>query len=84
MNYVPNKVLTLRAEISANWPEIMKRDADKMSNVILFEALSPRRTRIVSYGMGYKASKEYESLMKFFIAANKKLYGALKKAVEPS
>lgn len=82
VNYVPERVLTLRAEIADNWPEVMKQDGEKLTNVILFEALSPTRTRVESYGVGYGTSPEYEQLLEFFVAANKSLYGELKRHLE--
>ena len=82
VNYVPERVLTLRAEIADNWPEVMKQDGDKLTNVILFEALSPTQTRIESYGIGYGTSPEYEELLQFFVTANESLYVELKRALE--
>jgi len=82
VNYVPRRVLTLRADVSENWPEVMRQDADKLTNVILFEELDETRTRITSYGIGYRDTPEYDSLMQFFIAANEKLYGTLIEELE--
>jgi uncharacterized protein YndB with AHSA1/START domain len=82
VNYVPERVLTLKAEIADNWPEVMKQDGERLSNVILFEALSPERTRIESYGVGYGTSPEYEALLGFFVNANRPLYEALKRHLE--
>ncbi len=82
VNYVPKRLLTLRAEIADNWPEVMKQDGERLTNVILFEALSPTRTHIESYGIGYGTSPEYEELLEFFIAANRSLYLELKRQLE--
>jgi len=82
VNYVPERVLTLRAEIGENWPEVMKQDGERLTNVILFEALSPKRTRVESYGVGYGDSPEYENLLGFFLEANKGLYVELKRQLE--
>lgn len=71
INYVPRKLLTLQADISENWPEVLKSQASHLYNVILFEELANNRTRIVSYGLGYRDSKEMRDLMNFFIHANK-------------
>lgn len=73
VNYVPHRLLTLRAEVSDNWPEIMKRDAERLSNVILFESIGPNATQIQSFGIGYTDSPELEQLMTFFIKANEGL-----------
>ena len=82
MNYVPNKLLTLRANVSDNWPEIMKKDAERLSNVILFESTGPNTTQIQSFGIGYTDSPELEQLMSFFIKANEGLLDNLKLYLE--
>lgn len=82
VNYVPNKLLTLRAEIGERWPEIMKQDADNLSNVILFEELGEKRCRVLSYGIGYRQSPEYDSLLQFFSQANEDLMRKLKQQLE--
>ncbi len=51
--------------------------ADNLYNVILFEELAPDRTRIVSYGLGYRDTEEMRKLMNFFVSANKTLYRKL-------
>jgi uncharacterized protein YndB with AHSA1/START domain len=82
LNYVPEVLLTLRADVGENWPDVLKQDADKLSNVILFDAVSEERTRIRSFGIGYGDSPEYESLMQFFISANEGLFAELKDYLE--
>lgn len=82
VNYVPERVLTLRAEVANNWPEVMKQDGERLTNVILFESLSPTRTCVESFGVGYGGSPEYEGLLTFFLAANRSLYGELKRQLE--
>ncbi|MFT4541286.1 MAG: hypothetical protein ACI841_004645 [Planctomycetota bacterium] len=82
VNYVPERVLTLRADLSDNWPELMKQDADKLSNVIIFDELNADRTRVTSYGIGYRDTPGYDSVMQFFIQANEGLYRKLKQILE--
>ena len=82
VNYVPNHVLTLKADLSRNWPAIMQQDADRLSNVILFEAVDDGVTRIRSYGIGYSDAPEYDELMKFFISGNERLFANLRAYVE--
>ena len=77
VNYVPRRVLTLKADISQNWPEVLKQDGDRLTNVILFEALGDNHSRLISYGIGYRDTPEYDNLMEFFIGANEMLYGKL-------
>ena len=81
-NYVPLKLLTLQADIAPNWPEFMKEEADDLYNVILFESLDEKKTRVISYGMGYKNNEKYLGLMDFFIQGNEFSYQQLKKALE--
>jgi hypothetical protein len=45
--------------------------------VILFEPVSEERTRLVSYGLGYRDSEEMRELMNFFVTANTQLYERL-------
>ena len=82
VNYVPERLLTLRAELSRNWPEIMQEDAEKLSNVILFDEIADGVTRIQSYGIGYTDAPEYDQLMSFFIKANEGLYENLRAYLE--
>lgn len=82
VNYVPNELITLRADVAPNWPEVMKQDGDKLTNVILFDRLPGDATRIRSYGIGYRDTPEYDDLLTFFRAANDRLHHALKAWVE--
>ena len=77
VNYVPEEVLTLRAELSDNWPEIMKEDADRMSNVVVFRSHGDALTQVVSYGIGYRDVPEYDRLLAFFSEANVRLMRGL-------
>ncbi|MBF4984746.1 SRPBCC domain-containing protein [Nonlabens mediterrranea] len=72
INYVPKRTLTLQAEITDNFPEFMKDDAQDFYNVIYFNPLDDNTTQIKSYGIGYKNNPKYLSLMNYFITANEK------------
>lgn len=74
---MPERVLTLQAELQANWPEVTKEQAGKLMNVILFEPLEGNRTKITSYGCGYGAGEAFDGLLKFFVPANERLFGQL-------
>lgn len=74
VNYVPKKMITLQAELTKNFPEFMKNDEKDLYNTILFEEMSPTKTKITSYGIGYKLNEKYMSLMKFFIQGNEQSY----------
>lgn len=82
VNYVPKKILTLQAEISENFPEFMKKEAKDFYNVIYFEEIHKRKTKIISYGIGYKNNPKFLSLLKFFISANEMSYLNLIKYLE--
>lgn len=77
VNFVPERVLTLQADIGKNWPEILRRDAVNLYNVILFEELGEAQTRITSYALGYRDSEELRGMMQFFEEQNRMLYGRL-------
>ena len=72
INYVPKRLLTLQAEITDNFPEFMKEDAEDFYNVIYFDALDNGDTHIKSFGIGYKNTPKYLELMNYFIPANEK------------
>ncbi len=82
VNYVPERLMTLQAELSDRWPEVMKQDAGRLMNVIVFEPQGAERTKILSYGVGYRDSPAYDELMKFFIPANEGLFAKLKASLE--
>tara|TARA_R110002050_G_C8891987_1_gene509515 strand:- start:143 stop:685 length:543 start_codon:yes stop_codon:yes gene_type:complete len=74
INYIPKRMLTLQAELTKNFPEFMKEDEKDLFNMILFEKIAPSKTKIISYGIGYKKNEKYKSLMKFFIQGNEQSY----------
>ncbi|MFD2587188.1 SRPBCC domain-containing protein [Croceitalea marina] len=74
INYIPKRMLTLQAELTKNFPEFMKEDEKDLFNMILFEEISPSKTKVISYGMGYKKNEKYMSLMNFFIQGNEQSY----------
>lgn len=74
LNYVPNRMITLQAEISENFPEFMKEDEKDLYNVILFEELDISKTKVTSFGIGYKNNEKYKSLMQFFVKGNEQSY----------
>ena len=74
INYIPKRMLTLQAEMSKNFPAFMKEDEKDLFNMILFEEISPNKTKVISYGIGYKNNEKYMSLLKFFIKGNEQSY----------
>lgn len=73
-NYIPKRMLTLQAELTKNFPAFMKEDQKDLYNMILFEEIEPSKTKVISYGIGYKNNEKYMSLMKFFIQGNEQSY----------
>lgn len=74
INYIPKRMITLQAEITKNFPAFMKEDEKDLYNMILFEEVSPTKTKVVSYGIGYKKNEKYMPLLKFFIKGNEQSY----------
>ena len=73
INYVPERLITLQAEITDNFPEFMKREAKDFYNIIYLNELENGGTNVKSYGIGYKNNPKYRSLMNYFIPANERL-----------
>ena len=82
VNYVPERVLTLRAEMADHFPDIMKEDDGNLMEVTLFEPLDENRTRVTSHGVGYRDLPEYRKLIEYFQPANAGLYRKLKTTLE--
>ncbi|MFT5891489.1 MAG: hypothetical protein ACI9Y7_001593 [Dokdonia sp.] len=74
INYIPKRMLTLQAELTKNFPEFMKEDEKDLFNMVLFEEITPSKTRVVSYGIRYKNNEKYIALLKFFIQGNEQSY----------
>lgn len=74
LNYVPRRMITLQAELTKNFPEFMKEDEKDLYNVILFEELGGSKTKVTSFGIGYKNNEKYKSLMQFFVKGNEQSY----------
>lgn len=70
INYVPHQLITLQAEITDNFPEFMKKEADDFYNVIYFRETEEGHTEIKSFGIGYKNTPKYLELINYFIPAN--------------
>ncbi|MDH7448180.1 SRPBCC domain-containing protein [Aquimarina sp. 2201CG14-23] len=77
VNYIPKKLITLQAELTGNFPGFIKKDQKDLYNIIYFDPLTDKTTKITSYGIGYKNNPKYRSLMKFFISGNEMSYQQL-------
>ena len=82
INYVPQRALTLQAELAKNFPTVLKVREKQMYNLITFLPMGKNRTKLVSYGIGYKDSPEMMKMLKFFVQANEQSFRKLIKYVE--
>lgn len=82
VNYVPQKLITLQAEITDNFPDFMKKEADDFYNIMYFMESGDGRVKVQSFGIGYKNTPKYLQLMNFFIPANEKTLMNLIKYLE--
>jgi uncharacterized protein YndB with AHSA1/START domain len=86
LNFIPHELLTLQSSLEsakdASWMHdaIMARE-DDLYNIIEFEAVTPERTRITSWGLGYRQDEDWQAMLGFFIAGNEWSYQQLQKAV---
>lgn len=70
INYVPERVLTLQAELAPHFPAVMKDREKHLYNVVTFQPLPNNQTKVVSYGTGYRDTPELQKMLKFFVEAN--------------
>lgn len=77
INYVPERALTLQAELGPHFPKVLKEREALMYNLITFESLGEDRTKLVSYGIGYQDTPELKKMIDFFIKANEDTYKSL-------
>lgn len=82
INYVPHRILTLQAELGENFPRVLKDREKQMYNVITFERIDDERTKLTSFGVGYKDSPELQEMLQFFVKANEDSYQSLLDYVE--
>jgi len=82
VNYVPLKILTMQAVLGENFPNVLKEREKQMYNVVTFERIDAAKTKLVSYGVGYKDSPELQKMLQFFVKANEDSYQSLLDYVE--
>lgn len=70
INYVPERLLTIQAELGPHFPKVMKDREEHLYNVVTFQPLANGGTKLVSYGTGYKDTPELQQMLKFFLQAN--------------
>lgn len=82
INYVPERLLTLQAELGPHFPDVLKKNEKQMYNVVTFEADGDNKTKVVSFGVGYRDTPELQKMLKFFVDANEQSYVSLLNYVE--
>ena len=82
INYVPERVLTIQAELAPHFPEVLKSREKQLYNVVTFQSLPDNKTKIVSYGTGYRDTPELQKMLKFFVKANESTLLELVKYLE--
>ena len=70
VNYVPERLITLQAQVRKNWPDVLKEQEKRLFNIVTFERLGDNKTKVTSIGIGYKDTPELQNLLKFFVPAN--------------
>lgn len=84
LNYIPERLLTLQAEIPADFPYFMKQYQEDFYNVIEFEETGDQQTTVTSYGMGYRNTEQFHDMISMFAKGNKASYNKLIKQIEGS
>jgi uncharacterized protein YndB with AHSA1/START domain len=82
INYVPQRALTLQAELGPHFPDVLKSREKQMYNLITFDPINKRKTKLVSYGIGYKDTPELQKMLHFFVKGNEQSYEQLIKYLE--
>lgn len=77
LNYIPEELITLQSEIPASFPAFMKEHEADFYNIIEFNETDTGRTQIISYGLGYKNSDQFNQMIGFFAKGNLNSYQKL-------
>lgn len=82
LNYIPQKQITMQAELNENFPEFMKGEEKNLYSIVAFDKLSDGQSKLTIYGIGYKNEQQWRDLLKFFIQGNEMTLNNLKKYLE--
>lgn len=82
LNYIPQKQITMQAELSENFPEFMKGEEKNLYSIVVFEQLSDIQSKLTIYGVGYKNEQQWRDLLKSFIQGNEMTLNKLKHFLE--
>jgi len=86
VNFVPQRFLTLQSNLEvakeADWMnETIYAQRNHLFNLIEFQSIGENRTRIVSWGLGYGTTDDWNAMVGFFDAGNKWSYDHLNRAI---
>ena len=82
INYVPGRLITLQSEPNERMRGVSLEEQKDLFNVIGFEALDDKRTRVTSHGIGYRNLPGHREVLDYFKRANGSHYQKLIKALE--
>jgi hypothetical protein len=83
LNYLPDKQITMQAEIGKGFPEFIREHAKNLYSIVEFERIHDSSTRIRLIGIGYRNDPQWLEFMKFFIQGNEMTLNNLKNFLEP-
>jgi uncharacterized protein YndB with AHSA1/START domain len=82
LNYIPEKQITMQAEIGEGFPEFIRENAENLYSIVEFDQVSDHSTRVRLYGMGYGTDPQWQEFMQFFIQGNELSLNNLKDFLE--
>ena len=82
INYVPRRLITLQSEPNERMRAVSQQEQKDIFNVIEFEAIDGKRTRVTSHGIGYRDLPGHREVLEYFKRAGGAHYQKLIKALE--
>lgn len=79
LNYLPEKQITMQAEIGEGFPEYIRKNAENLYSIVQFDQINDHATRVQLYGLGYGTDPQWQEFIQFFIQGNKMTLNNLKK-----
>lgn len=77
LNYIPEKLITLQSEIPETFPAFIKQNEKNFYNITEFNETESGGTEIISYGLGYKNTDQFQEVISFFAQGNLQSYQKL-------
>lgn len=82
LNYIPQKQITMQAEMDAHFPKYMSAEAKNLYSIVNFDSVDNEKTTVTLYGIGYPNNEKWQPLLKFFIQGNNQTLKNLKAFLE--